>query len=335
MGILGKIRSTRLGYTIGRGFLENGLLVNNGIYKKAYNKKISGSIKKYESMPLRNIEIGVTNACNSDCIMCPHSKLKKIGTMSMPLYKKILDNCEEIGIKSVTLSFFGEPLLDPTLIEKIKYAKGKKMSVSFFSNASLLTEKWAKDLVDAKLDNINISFDAYNKETYEKIRKGLKFDVVRNNILNLIRIRDRVGKKEPSINLIFVEMNENKHEVKKFHQDWKKKVDNINVLNMRNWAGQIEKKSSSSFHFKSKMERTPCALIWQKMIVDWNGDVVLCCDDWSHSVILGNLEKERIEDVWKGEKLRKIRELHKKREFNKIPICSGCNKKTVWWFSES
>jgi radical SAM protein with 4Fe4S-binding SPASM domain len=67
------------------------------------------------------------------------------------------------------------------------------------------------------------------------------------------------------------------------------------------------------------------------MIVDWNGDVVLCCDDWNHSTILGNLKKQTIEEIWKGNKLKEIREAHKKGEFYKVPLCAGCNKKTIWW----
>jgi MoaA/NifB/PqqE/SkfB family radical SAM enzyme len=37
------------------------------------------------------------------------------------------------------------------------------------------------------------------------------------------------------------------------------------------------------------------------MIIDWNGDAVLCCDDWSHKVILGNLKKQSIEEIWFGD----------------------------------
>jgi len=62
------------------------------------------------------------------------------------------------------------------------------------------------------------------------------------------------------------------------------------------------------------------------MIVDWNGDVVLCCDDWNHSTVLGNLKKQTIEEIWKGEKLRKIREAHVKGEFYKVPLCSAVIK---------
>ncbi len=67
------------------------------------------------------------------------------------------------------------------------------------------------------------------------------------------------------------------------------------------------------------------------MVVDWNGDVVLCCDDWNHSTILGNLKNQTIEEIWNGEKLRAIRQAHIKGEFYRVPLCAGCNKKSVWW----
>jgi len=328
---LNKIRGTRRGYNIGRDILSNQFLTNNLLYNKLYDHKIRNSIRKLERKSPLGIDIGVTNACNSDCIMCPHSKLKKIGTMNMNLYKKIIDNCARLKIKNITLSFFGEPLLDKTLIEKIKYAKKKNLIVAFYSNASLLTEKWAEDLIKLGLDSITISFDSYTKNTYEKIRKGLKFDVVKKNILNLIKIRKNFEKKDPKINLVLVELDENKNEIDKFYEEWKRKVDSINIINLRNWAGEVSQKSKKSFHNKEGLKRFPCSLIWQKMVVDWNGEVVLCCDDWNHSAIIGNLKKQTIEEVWKGEKLRRIREAHIKREFKDTPLCAKCNKKTIWW----
>jgi radical SAM protein with 4Fe4S-binding SPASM domain len=330
--ILSKIRGNYLGYNLGRKVLSTPFIVNSKAYDSAYEKKISKTIEKLEKKFPLGVDIGVTNACNANCIMCPHSRLKKIGTMDMELYKKIIDNCEKLKIKTITLSFFGEPLLDPTLIEKIKYAKSKGMYVAFYSNASLLNEKWARELIESKLDSITISFDGYSKETYEKIRKNLKFETVKENILGLINLKNKMKKTNPKVNLVLVELEENKNEIKDFYKQWKKKVGSINIINMRNWANDLEKEGTKeSFHFNKKLKRKPCSLIWQKMVVDWNGDVVLCCDDWNHSTVLGNLKKESIEEIWKGEKLRKIREAHVKREFFKVPMCAGCNKKSIWW----
>src|SRR4030043_481203 len=108
--VLSKIRGTRLGYKLGRRVLSTPFIVNSRLYNNLYEKKIKEVIKNRD-YPL-GLDIGTTNLCNAACIMCPHSRLKKMGTMDMKLYKKIIDNCERLKIKNITLSFFGEPLLD-------------------------------------------------------------------------------------------------------------------------------------------------------------------------------------------------------------------------------
>ena len=327
--MLDKLRSNRLGYILGRSLLSNSLITNSSLYISSYKKQINKMTKELEKRPPM-VDIGVTNLCNANCIMCPHSKLKDIGTMEIGQYKKVIDDCAKFKVKIITLSFFGEPLLDKTLIEKIKYAKSKKMFVAFYTNASLLSKAWIGKLLKSKLDSITISFDSNNKETYEKIRRGLKFDIVKKNILNLIELRKEKDSKL-KINIVVVELEENKDEIKSFYKEWKKKVDSINIINMRNWASAIDKRGTEgSFHYRGN-KRSPCALLWQKMVIDWNSDVVLCCDDYSHQIVLGNLKNQTVEEIWKGDKLKEIRKQHLNGEFHKIPLCNGCNKKTVWW----
>jgi len=328
--VLNKLRVNRVGHNIGRKLLSTPFIVNSKIYDDFYNKKIRKTMQRLE-YPI-GADIGVTNLCNAECIMCPHPKLKKMGTMDMKLYRKIIDNCQKLKMKSVTLSFFGEPLLDKTLIGKIKYAKEKGLIVAFYSNASLLNEEWARDLIESRLDGITISMDGYSKETYEKIRKKLNFETTKKNILGLINMKNRLKKENPKINLVLVELEENKKEIKQFYNEWKGKVQGINIINMRNWANTIQKEGTKgSLHFNKKLKRKPCPLMWMELVVDWDGNVVLCSDDWNHTTILGNLKKQSIEEIWKGEKLKKIKEAHMNGEFHKIPLCSGCNRKPVWW----
>jgi len=331
MGILNKIRANRSGYELGRKILSSKIVTESTLYDTLQTKKINKTIQKLSSSPPEGVDIGVTNHCNANCIMCPHSKLKEMGTMNMDNYIKIIDECEEFGVKYVTLSFFGEPLMDKCLIDKIRYAKTNGLKVYFYSNASLMNEDWSKRLIKSGLDGITISFDSNNKETYEKIRRNLKFDVVKGNILRLIKLKQELKSDTPKINLVIVELEENKDEIKDLYKDWKKKVDSINIINMRNWASAINKKGTKeSFHYRND-NRVPCALLWTKMVIDWNCDVVLCCDDWAHKVVLGNLKKQSVKDIWNGKKLKKIRECHVNGDFNKLPLCNTCNKKSVWW----
>ncbi|MFQ5607406.1 MAG: radical SAM protein [Candidatus Zixiibacteriota bacterium] len=60
--------------------------------------------------------------------------------------------------------------------------------VDLTTNAMALTEEKMRRLLEAPIDVIDISTDAYSKETYEKIRVKGKFDVVRANTQRLIEL---------------------------------------------------------------------------------------------------------------------------------------------------
>ena len=72
------------------------------------------------------------------------------GIMKMDLYKKIIDEAAANNVYSIKLSWRGEPLLNPNLVEMIKYAKKKGIKdVAFLTNAELLTDKKVRNLLKA------------------------------------------------------------------------------------------------------------------------------------------------------------------------------------------
>ncbi len=290
--ILHKIRSSEKGYKAASNILGNKIISNNSLYQYFYKKRTESAISKLEK-ELPAIDIGITNLCNADCIMCPHRNIKKFGTMEMSLYKKIIDDVVDCGIKSVNLSFFGEAMLDKTLIEKIKYAKYKGLSVGFFTNAALMFEDKSRDMIDAGIDRITVSMDSNKKDAYEKIRQNCSYDDVRNNILKFLELRKK-SKKKINVSMVAVLMDENYDELKEYYNFWKPKVDTINLINMENRSDSFDKKSKKSLSYKKGLVREPCALLWQRMVIDWDGEVVICCNDYLHEVVLGNLNKESI-----------------------------------------
>ena len=69
------------------------------------------------------IRFETTTKCNYNCIICPRDKLtRKRETMPLNRFKYLFDKVinETSQYDTVTFSGFGEPLLDPTLDEKIK-----------------------------------------------------------------------------------------------------------------------------------------------------------------------------------------------------------------------
>ncbi len=57
-----------------------------------------------------------------------------------------------------------------------------------------------------------------------------------------------------------------------------------------------------------------------------NGDVALCCLDYSGKIVLGNVNDEKITDIWSNEQYRNYRRLHRTSRQEEIPLCSNCSK---------
>ena len=69
-------------------------------------------------------------------------------------------------------------------------------------------------------------------------------------------------------------------------------------------------------------------------MVDVNGDIIMCCQDYESKVNFGNALKQPIKQIMNSEKFRKIRELQKKGIYN-MPVCDKCdnwvNSSFSWW----
>ena len=163
----------------------------------------------------REIQIEVTGACNLACRMCLvryRPKLgKREGAMCFHVFKSILDDLPEL--EKLTMQGLGEPLLAPDFDEMVEYACERGIRVGFNTNGTFLTRERAERLVRAGVDWLHVSLDGATKETYEGIRDGSDFDKVRRNIADLVEVRREHGADRPTIQLVFVAMRRNLHEL--------------------------------------------------------------------------------------------------------------------------
>ena len=295
-----------------------------GIQKNKSMKKAFWTFLTKKLKGPSNISIELTNACNSKCIMCPRDKMTRcIKYMDWKLFTKIVDECAKLKISVIAPFMYGEPLLHPNLIKYIEYIKKKTDSiVTLNTNGQLLNEDMSKRLLNAKIDTLMISIDGATKKTYEKIRKGLSFEKVTKNLENFIRLRNR-GKYNTKIELFFVKMKENEHEVKDFLKKWKHKVDFICVSNYNLYTGEVKDRRTEDQKQTRITERFPCPKLWTELTVLADGKVALCCMDFDGKVILGDANKESLLNIWKNEKYNKIRKMHIRGKFP-YP-CSNCN----------
>lgn len=74
---------------------------------------------------------------------------------------------------------------------------------------------------------------------------------------------------------------------------------------------------------KNLIERPLCTYPDNALIINNKGDVILCCNDYHGKIIFGNLNEERLIDVWNKPSYKKIRHELKKGIYN-LPICKKC-----------
>jgi radical SAM protein with 4Fe4S-binding SPASM domain len=249
--------------------------------------------------------------------------------MNPSLFKRIIDECVLLGIKHVTIFGIGEPLLDPDFASKVAYAKNKGIAkVTTSTNGTLLTETLGLQLIEANLDEICVSIDATSQEIYEKVRGKMNLKTIEENVQSLIKLKRKFNRNNPVVEVNFVESDINKNETKTFIAKWRGVADFVSISKLHNWAGDIETKDYETM-------RDPCLSLWMDMIISVDGRVALCCVDYENRVTLGNLNEKSIKEIWNGETLRKIREHHKRKEFEKISVCTKCQSNyhftLPWW----
>jgi hypothetical protein len=266
------------------------------------------------SMP-EIVQIESTNICNAKCVFCPRDDMhRRQGIMTVDLFRKIVDECVELGITHVRMHNYGEAFIDKRLVEKVRYAKEKGIQeVGVISNGSLITEAVARGMVDAGLDAINISVDAAGKDVFESTRIGLKYDKVIANIERLVRIRAESGRRRPKLILSFVRQN-NTADEQAFIEHWRAIADKVHVTDLHNWAGTLNTESDVNY---------PCYRPWLTFTVLWDGRVSLCCADFDGRTVLGDLSTSTIREIWNAEPYRRARRQH--LESGGPDICRACD----------
>ena len=107
-------------------------------------------------------------------------------------------------------------------------------------------------------------------------------------------------------------------------ESYNSKLDRIYYHNVFDWGGQLD-------GFKAVSNNTerwlPCVALWSLMPIFANGDVPMCNVDFNGTHKVGNVVNSSIKEIWCGEDLANIRELHLQGAKSSINMCKDCN---VW-----
>lgn len=289
---------------------------------KHFNIRFAPELTPFPKMVL----IDTTTRCNLKCKHCPSSTLSNdkdwVGDMDVSLFKKIVTEIAHESKDTVVRPFDGgEPLMRKDIADLIGYTKASGVKhVSINTNGTLLSKKTARALLESGLDHIEISLDAFSQETFKKLKNVNAYQKVVTNIENLIAMKnqDYPGFK---ISLSFVKQKVNLHEVDAFHACWSKKVDHVNIREIHHHGNLIDGQGQYKRHKRNN--RHPCPYLWNRMIIQHNGDVRFCENDWKAEHKLGNVQSKSLKEIWHSTAYNALRQSHVVGTFDH-PFCKKC-----------
>jgi MoaA/NifB/PqqE/SkfB family radical SAM enzyme len=269
-----------------------------------------------------HVDIESINRCNLRCSMCQIDfDNMKSGSIDMELYERIIKECGENRLPSIKLNYRGEPTLNKNLVKMVKLAKDAGIiEVQFNTNGTLLNDRLSENLIDAGLDRIKFSIDGATPEVYEKIR-GFSYDGVVENVKNFVKTRNEKGKVRPIVHVQMVYMQDNKDEIVRYVQFWKDIVNRIGFSRYRSAERVLKDKR------RVEPEPTvtiPCPQLWQRLLVTFDGHILMCCGDHKALNPLGHISETTLKEVWRSDLLEKHRRLHLEDRSDEIAACSIC-----------
>lgn len=252
--------------------------------------------------PFSSVELSINGSCNRRCFFCPRVDKKNYPNIPTPLdisvFEKLINELDSINYKGrIAFSGFCEPLLTKNLHEYISIIKKKIPDVitEIVSNGDPLTGKNGVDrlinLFKCGLSNIRVSL--YDGPHQDKIFLKIKEKANLNDKEFIIRKR-YLGPEESY------------------------------GITISNRAGSVEFKNDV-FELKALSEplKQPCHYPFYKVLIDYNGDVLMCSNDWKKEKIMGNITNESFIEIWSNEKFLDLRKklMNGDRNHNPCNVC--------------
>jgi radical SAM protein with 4Fe4S-binding SPASM domain len=273
---------------------------------KNKSKTVEEKIQLYEFdgkiLPLpTEIEISESGTCNRSCSFCPRSAanfVDKKEFITNTLHEKLCIELKELNYKgTVRYSGFVEPMLDKNIYNLINMVRKylPESNIEMVTNGDPLNLKRLKKLFEHGLNKILISsYDG--KEESQKLED------------------------------LCVEANLNEKQYIVRHRYYSEDQDF--GITLSNRSGLMEDAEFKIDALKEPLKK-PCYIPSYTFFLDYQGDVLMCPHDWGKKVILGDLNKEKLKDIWFSKRFMGIRKMLNKSNRNFTP-CNVCDVEGVF-----
>ncbi|MBT3504619.1 MAG: radical SAM protein [Piscirickettsiaceae bacterium] len=275
----------------------------------------------------------ITEVCNLACTHCAHPDFAKSehydGRYLDPaLNEKMIEEVRKHGqgkTQYIRYTSNGEMLVHPNGYEMIQSAVDHSgVYVAMTTNGTIMNEKRTQKLLESGVHMIDISIDAFNPETYAKIRVNGNLDVTRGNVLRLLEwVRE--SKSKTKVVVSFVEQPQNTNEVRDFESYWKDAgADYVVIRRLHSSSGAIIEIADINRKKQETEVRRPCLYPWERITVNARGDLAFCPSDWVHGSFVADYCNTTIYDEWHGKFYEALRKAHLSNNYSSHGFCDNC-----------
>ncbi|MFK5857311.1 MAG: radical SAM/SPASM domain-containing protein [Bacteroidota bacterium] len=283
--------------------------------------------------------IDPSSACNFKCEFCPtgHKDLVrnsnyKRGIMDFEIFKKVIKDLGEFTqpLKVLRMNKIGEPFVNKELPEMIAFAKdsGFIESIDLATNGALFTHQNLTEIVDAGLDRLNISLEGINSQQYLKYAKvNIDCNILFENIRWLYKNK---GNCEVTIKIPGSYLTDNeKDEFFNLFGDYCDRIFIEDIVPI--WPSfDIEKNTDIKIdlhkgQYNEKVQQKDiCTYIFYSLAINADGTVSACCPDWDQKLVVGDIRKQTLKEIWNSSKINDLRRSHLEGLRNKNSVCKDC-----------
>jgi len=171
------------------------------VMARRYFEAVGAERARVAEAPPVCIYLEVTNRCNLLCETCPRTfeDLEPPADMSWDLFRSIIDQVP--GLVRVVLHGVGEPMLVRDLPRMIRYLKERGIYVLFNTNGTLLTPRKRREIIDTGLDELRVSLDAAEAESFLKVRGKDMFHRIVRNVSEFTVLQKEIDATTPRVSL--------------------------------------------------------------------------------------------------------------------------------------
>jgi radical SAM protein with 4Fe4S-binding SPASM domain len=313
---------------------------NTVLIYKSYIISIILNRSIHWGMPV-SASIEATTNCNLRCPECP-SGVKQLsrptGNIDLSQFQKYISSLEK-HLTYLMIYFQGEPYLNKQFFDLVKYSGSKKIYTTTSTNGHFLDDINARSTVESGLDRLIICLDGTEQKSYSAYRIGGDFEKVMGGISNIVEWKKKLQSKKPYIILQCLILRSNEgglNEIKELSKQLG--IDELQIKTAQfydykngnplmpenNKYSRYKRNADGTYSLKKKL-RNRCLRSWQSLVITWDGKVVPCCFDKDANLLLGDLNKSSLKEIWKGKDYITFRKevLNNRKS---IDICCNCTE---------